>query len=94
MKVAVIYWSATGNQPSAYSTSTLVDSGRAINRSALRPGDIIVRTGGEESIGHVIIFLKWAGDGDMICIHESGNPVNNVSVGKMSAYWNYRNLLD
>lgn len=89
-----VYWSATGNQPSAYSTSTLVDSGRAINRSALRPGDIIVRPGGEESIGHVIIFLKWAGDGDMICIHESGNPVNNVSVGKMSAYWNYRNLLD
>lgn len=89
-----VVWSAIGNRMPAYSTSSFIHAGHGIDRASLRPGDIVVRSGRENSIGHIVIFLKWDSDGDMICIHETGQPQNNVVVSKMQANWTYRNILD
>lgn len=87
-----IYWSALGQQPSHLGTSGLVHAGKAINRSELQAGDIIVRLG---SNSHVMMFLAWAPNGSMICVHETGMPNNNVIVSTVSSSWpNYRSLLD
>lgn len=89
-----VMWSATENKPSAFSTSSFINAGRGISRGELKAGDIIVRAGSEDNIGHIVIFLKWDADGNMVCIHETGQPVNNVTLTTMYADWNYRNILD
>ena len=85
--IAWVYWSVTGDRLPAESTSGLRACGRAISRSELQPGDIIVRTG-ENS--HVIMFLGWTPDGKIKCIHETaGAAINNVTIGELEANWPY-----
>ena len=87
-----VYWSATGTSLAGESTGTLIGCGKRINRSALKPGDIIIRTGADS---HVVMFLGWVGNGNFIGIHETGGVKNNVVVGEMTASWPYyRSLLD
>ena len=87
-----VYWSATGSSLAGESTGSLIGCGRRISRSALRPGDIIIRTGADS---HVVMFLGWVGNGNFIGIHETGGVKNNVVVGEMTASWPYyRSLLD
>ncbi|MDO4265749.1 MAG: NlpC/P60 family protein, partial [Eubacteriales bacterium] len=61
-----VYWSALGSRLGGESTSTLIGCGERISRSDLKPGDIIVRTGAD---AHVVMFLEWAGNGNMIVVH-------------------------
>ena len=87
-----VYWSALGQQPTHLGTSGLIHAGTAISRSELKPGDIIVRLGANS---HVMMFLAWAPNGSMICVHETGGSVSNVTVSTSSANWpHYRSLLD
>lgn len=87
-----VYWSAIGNRLNgASSTATLIGEGQKIRRSELQPGDIIVRVGADS---HVVMFLQWAGNGNMIVIHENSGA-NNVSVSEVTAnYPYYRKLID
>ena len=86
-----VYWSVTGNHLGYEGTEGLKALGRQVERKNLKPGDIVVITG---STPHVIMFLGWAENGQIRCIHETGS-VNNVTVGVMNANWPYyRNLLD
>lgn len=86
-----VYWSAIGNRLNgASSTATLIGEGLKIKRSELQPGDIIVRVGADS---HVVMFLQWAGNGNMIVIHENSGA-NNVSVSEVTAnYPYYRKLI-
>ena len=87
-----VYWSAIGNRLNgANSTATLIGEGQKIKRSELQPGDIVVRVGADS---HVVMFLQWAGNGNMIVIHENSGA-NNVSVSEVTAnYPYYRKLID
>ena len=87
-----VYWSAIGNRLNgANSTATLIGGGQKIKRSELQPGDIVVRVGADS---HVVMFLQWAGNGNMIVIHENSGA-NNVSVSEVTAnYPYYRKLID
>lgn len=87
-----VYWSAIGNRLNgSNSTATLIGEGEKIKRSELQPGDIIVRVGADS---HVVMFLQWAGNGNMIVIHENSGA-NNVSVSEVTAnYPYYRKLID
>lgn len=86
-----VYWTVTGNRLPAEGTSGLCTLGRQVKRQDLKPGDIIVTTG---SSPHVIMFLGWAANGQIQCIHETGSA-NNVAVSTVTASWPYyRNLLD
>lgn len=89
-----VYWTALGSSLSEESTSGLVGIGRSVTRRNLKPGDIIVRTGNEETVGHVVMFLKWNTDGTMCCIHETGGKINNVTVSDLDADWNFRSLVN
>ncbi len=86
-----VYWSALGKSlGGASSTSSLIGSGVKINRADLQPGDIIVRVGADS---HVVMFLEWVGNGNMIAIHENSSS-NNVSVEEVTAnYPYYRRLI-
>lgn len=87
-----VYWSATGRRLPYESTSGLAAIGTKIQRNELQPGDIIVRTGAD---AHVIMFLGWTADGQILCIHESSASVNNVTVAVRDANWAYyRRLVD
>ena len=81
-----VYWSAFGQRLAGESTGTLIGCGERISRSELQPGDIIVRTGAD---AHVVMFLEWAGNGNMIVVHETGGVTNNVTVSEISANWPY-----
>lgn len=86
-----VYWSVTGKHLGYEGTEGLKALGRQVERKNLKPGDIVVITG---NTPHVIMFLGWAENGQIRCIHETGS-VNNVTVGVMNANWPYyRNLLD
>ncbi len=87
-----VYWSAIGdNLNGSYSTSSLIGEGEKINRADLQPGDISMRTGAGS---HVVMFLGWAGNGNMIAIHENSGA-NNVSVNEVTAnYPYYRKLIN
>ena len=87
-----VYWTAIGNNlDGACSTSTLVGEGEKIKRADLQPGDIIIREGADS---HVVMFLQWVGNGNMIAIHENGSA-NNVSVNEVTAsYPYYRKLIN
>ena len=86
-----VYWSAIGNRLNgASSTATLIGEGQKIKRSELQPGDIVVRVGADS---HVVMFLQWACNGNMIVIHENSGA-NNVSVSEVTAnYPYYRKLI-
>lgn len=87
-----VYWSSLGQVPTNLGTSGLIHAGRGISRSELQPGDIIVRLGANS---HVMMFLAWAPGGQMVCIHETGGSVSNVTVSIVDARWPYyRALLD
>ncbi len=89
--VGWVYWSVTGEH-AAESTGTLADMGQAISLNQMQPGDIAVRTG---SSAHVIMFLGWAEDGNILCIHESSAGVNNVTIAERSPSWPYyRSIFD
>ena len=86
-----VYWSALGdNLNGAASTSNLIGCGEKIRRADLKPGDIVVRPGTDS---HVVMFLCWADNGNMIAIHENSSA-NNVSVNEVTAnYPYYRRLI-
>jgi hypothetical protein len=87
-----VYWSALGQRLPYESTAGLAVLGSKISREQLQPGDIVLRTGDD---AHVIMFLGWTEDGKILCIHESSDGVNNVTVAIRDAYWPYyRKLLD
>ena len=87
-----VYWSVTGRGLGAASTGTLISSGMAITKAELVPGDICIRTGPS---AHVVIFLGWAADGQMLCIQETSGNVNNVEVGIAASDWqSYRRILE
>lgn len=87
-----VYWSVTGRGLGAEGTGTMINSGTAITKSQLVPGDICIRTG---SMAHVVIFLGWAEDGQMICIQETSGSVNNVEVGITTPDWqSYRRIIE
>ncbi len=90
--IAWLYWTALGRHLPYESTSGLYALGKQVDRSELKPGDYIVRTGDD---AHVCLFLAWAPDGTMYVIHERGSSSNNVIVSNYDLYWPYyRNLLD
>ena len=86
-----VYWSALGdNLDGAASTANLIGCGEKIRRADLKPGDIVVRPGTDS---HVVMFLCWADNGNMIAIHENSSA-NNVSVNEVTAnYPYYRRLI-
>lgn len=87
-----VYWSVTGRGLGAEGTGTLINSGRAVSKSELLPGDICVRTGPS---AHVVIFLGWTADGQMLCIQETSGSVNNVEVGITTPDWqSYRRIIE
>lgn len=88
-----VYWSATGKRLAGESTSSLCLCGKQVDRSELKPGDIIVRTGAG---AHVVMFLGWNADGRMNIIHETSGSINNVSVATISAppWPYYRKLVE
>lgn len=87
-----IYWSALGMDLGGVGgTGELVELGKQIRRSELRPGDLVIRTGTDS---HVVLFLQWTQDGRMLAVHENADR-NNVSVDTVTAnYPYYRSLLD
>ncbi|MEG1145234.1 MAG: NlpC/P60 family protein [Clostridium sp.] len=87
-----VYWSSIGKHISSLGTSGLIHEGQAIRRRELKPGDIMVKTGVNS---HVVMFLGWAPNNSMICIHETGGVTNNVTVSTIDAQWPYyRTLLN
>lgn len=86
-----VYWTALGTPFHSGSTAGLMERGQAIERSQLRPGDIILKTGDSS---HAFMFLAWTQDGGMYLIHEMGNYTNNVMAGRYQIDWPYyRNLI-
>ncbi len=81
-----VYWSVLGTSLPGESTGTLIGCGERIQRSDLKPGDIMVRIGAE---AHVVMFIEWAQNGNMVVVHETGGAINNVTVSEMSADWPY-----
>ena len=77
--LAWVYWNTTGQKLAASSTAGQIHLGRGIRRSDLRTGDIIIRAGNDETMGHVLMFLRWDESGQALCIHETGGITNNVS---------------
>lgn len=86
-----VYWSALGSRLPYESTSGLIQCGARIEREALKPGDIIVRTG---SSAHVYLFLAWTDDDHMYVIHETSGSINNVTISRYNVHWPfYRRLI-
>lgn len=90
-----VYLSALGkNVPS--STGTLMNTTK-INKSDLKPGDILVKSG--QGTGHVVMYLGTNSDGTAMVVHESAGRANNVCVSmrhnalNLSAY-HARRLID
>ena len=89
------WWSAFGTPLSESSTGGLIHLGHEIRRKDLQTGDILVRAGGEETIGHVLMFFRWDEEGQAICIHETGGVTNNVVMTvQTDTGMSCRNLLD
>lgn len=86
-----VYWSVTGARLPYEGTEGLCTLGRQVAREELQPGDFIIVTG---ETPHVVMFLNWAENGKIQCIHETGSA-NNVTISTVTADWPYyRNLLD
>lgn len=84
--ISWVYWSATGNRLPYESTAGLVSCGTGIEPEQLQPGDILIR---REEESHVVMFLAWGSPGNIICIHESSEPVSNVTVEEKPFNWQY-----
>lgn len=90
--ISWVYWSVTGQHLPYESTAGLINCGTEIQPEQLQPGDILIRRGEE---GHVVMFLGWGNSGNILCIHESSAPANNVIVGEKSLNWqSYRKLIE
>ena len=90
--ISWLYWSALGQRLGAESTSNLAGIGTAITKADLQPGDICIRPG---SNAHVVMFLGWTAEGQMLCIQETSGNINNVEVGIVTPDWGYyRKILD
>ena len=87
-----VYWSATGRGLGAQSTRTLLGSGTPVSRDELLPGDICIRF---NPMAHVVIFLGWTAEGNMLCIQETTGNSNNVEVGTVTSNWeSYLRILE
>lgn len=87
-----VYWTAAGMEMPYATTFTLSSTGREIERSELKPGDILVRT---EKNAHTVMFLEWTDNGQMRCIHESSTAANNVIISDIrTSFPICRRLLD
>lgn len=87
-----VYWSVTGRGLGAQSTSTLLGSGTPVARNELMPGDICIRL---NPMAHVVVFLGWTAEGNMLCIQETTGSSNNVEVGSVTGDWeSYRRILE
>ena len=86
------YWSVTGKGLGAQSTGTLLGCGSPVARDELLPGDICIRF---NPMAHVVIFLGWTAEGNMLCIQETTGNSNNVEVGTVTSNWeSYRRILE
>ena len=87
-----VYWSVTGKGLGAQSTGTLLGCGSPVARDELLPGDICIRF---NPMAHVVIFLGWTEEGNMLCIQETTGNSNNVEVGTVTSNWeSYRRILE
>ena len=87
-----VYWSVTGKGLEAQSTGTLLGCGSPVARDELLPGDICIRF---NPMAHVVIFLGWTAEGNMLCIQETTGNSNNVEVGTVTSNWeSYRRILE
>ena len=87
-----VYWSVTGKGLGAQSTGTLLGCGSPVARDELLPGDIGFRF---NPLAHVVIFLGWTAEGNMLCIQETTGNSNNVEVGTVTSNWeSYRRILE
>ena len=87
-----VYWSVTGNGLGALSTGTLLGCGSPVARDELLPGDICIRF---NPMAHVVIFLGWTAEGNMLCIQETTGNSNNVEVGTVTSNWeSYLRILE
>ena len=87
-----VYWSVTGKGLGAQSTGTLLGCGSPVARDKLLPGDICIRF---NPMAHVVIFLGWTAEGNMLCIQETTGNSNNVEVGTVTSNWeSYRRILE
>ena len=85
-----VYWSVTGKGLGAQSTGTLLGCGSPVARDELLPGDICIRF---NPMAHVVIFLGWTAEGNMLCIQETTGNSNNVEVGTVTSNWeSYRRI--
>lgn len=82
--ISWVYWSATGNRLGGESTSSLMSCGSPVTKEELLPGDICIRPGAD---AHVVMFLGWTADGQMLCIQETSGNINNVEVGIVTPDW-------
>ncbi len=74
-----VYWSVTGKRLEGENTYEQVHLGVGVEREELQTGDIIVRPGTGSRIGHVVMFLRFDENGDIVYIHECG--AGNVQIG-------------
>ena len=87
-----VYWSVTGKGLGAQSTGTLLGCGSPVARDELLPGDICIRF---NPMAHVVIFLGWTAEGNMLCIQETTGNSNNVEVGTVTSNWeSYLRILE
>ena len=87
-----VYWSVTGKGLGAQSTGTLLGCGSPVARDELLPGDICIRF---NPMAHVVIFLGWTEEGNMLCIQETTGNSNNVEVGTVTSNWeSYLRILE
>ena len=87
-----VYWSVTGKGLGTQSTGTLLGCGSPVARDELLPGDICIRF---NPMAHVVIFLGWTAEGNMLCIQETTGNSNNVEVGTVTSNWeSYRRILE
>lgn len=82
--ISWVYWSATGSRLGSESTSSLMSCGSPVTKEELLPGDICIRPGAN---AHVVMFLGWTADGQMLCIQETSGNINNVEVGIVTPDW-------
>ena len=87
-----VYWSVSGKGLGAQSTGTLLGCGSPVARDELLPGDICIRF---NPMAHVVIFLGWTAEGNMLCIQETTGNSNNVEVGTVTSNWeSYLRILE
>lgn len=87
-----VYWSVTGKGLGAQSTGTLLGCGSPVARDELLPGDICIRF---NPMAHVVIFLGWTAEGNMLCIQETTGNSNNVEVVTVTSNWeSYLRILE